>query len=423
MPEATADMLRRVSRNYRVGALGAFVGIVVAVIAFITESQRAPLDFPPGIYVFSPYYSLGLNLVTLAIMVTFERIAHRASRLESTIDRTVRYRRIWDRQSGVGVLYMIAAVIMVPVSLVALQLGATGVAFIVPAAVGAYVHMMARRIHRDSTTEAAVAVPDSTTHDFSAVAPESADPAVIATLTTSTRPTRPPVAPIVVAACAGALVAIPLLVEANLVYLELQARAPGGSAAGSGFARGLMMFLDITALTALGVVVLILGIVNLVRKVKPALGWTTIALTLLSFGVTPGVATQSIADALGGSGPINVDNLPEPAEALRLIDEYRQTHPDDNPNDLDAMTKSLSTYSYDGGIRAFANDSGSVLWLQEDYPDQGSICVSVLPDQRDGSATQWLVQVSGLESMAFFGDFVVGECPGTEVPRMGAVIG
>ena len=423
MPEVTADMLRRVRHNYRVGALGAFVGIAVAVIAFITESQWAPLEFPPGLYLFSPYYSLGLNLVTLSIMVTLERLAHRASRLDSASDRAVRYRRIWEVQSGVGVLYMIGAVIMVPVSLLALQLGTTGAAFIVPAAVGAYVHMMARRIHRDGSTAAAGAVPYAPAHDLAAATAESADTDVRAAQTTNPRPTRPPVAPIAVAVCAGALVAIPLLIEGYLVQLELGARAPGGSATGAGFARGLMMFLDITAVTALGIVVLILGIVNLRRKVTPALGWATIGLTVLSFGVTPGVATQSIADALGGTGPISVDNLPEPAEALRVVDEYRQAHPDDNPTDLDTMAKSLSTYSYEGGIRAFADDSGSVLWLQQDYPDQGSICISVHPEKRNETSTMWLQQVDSLAAMTHFGDFVNGECEGTEVGRMGAFIG
>lgn len=434
MDTIAPELVQRVRRNYILGIVLLAVSTVVAIWALVAEASSGMLAFPPGAYIFSPVYTLGTLAASWVGVIFWVTQTARLTRPGPQQHSFTVYLRMWTVQLVIGPIVLTSAALMIPGSLLVLQLGLTGIAFTVPIFCAAIVHLRALRLNKDILADRLgrprehVPKPDvvgaaSATGPVAtpAEAPDSANGP--AAPPQSTLAPASPIAPHLYLVVAAGLVGIHLVMEFILFTLYRDGMAVGGSLTGAYFAQGFMQFADIFVLSVFGVIVLVIAIINLIRGVPRRIGIATASLTALSLVLVPGQLAPTLSSWTGAS-PIDTSHLLEPQMALDSVHSYRIGHePASNPSgyyEHDYVVDSLlHNFHYDMTVPMFADESGAVKWLQFDYPDQGSVCLFIGADIRDPADPAKLISVATLGDMAFFGDFVAGECEGerTEFDR------
>ena len=414
------ELARRVRRNYLVSAALLGIATAIAVAALAAEASEGHLMFPPGAYLFSPYYSLFAIALAWLGVVYFLVQSHKLTREGPSQYSAVIYNRTWILQSMVGPIVLFGAVLMIPGSLLALQLGLTGLASVFPLFCGAFTHMQAHKINKDIVADrigaprrSYLAPVPASVDDSESV--ESASASTPAMDPTSGLAPKAPIAVQLYFVAALVLIGIHLVNEIILFTLYRDGMAPGGSMYSATFAQGFMMFTDIFVVGIFGVIVLVVSIINLRRGVPRRIGVATLVLSALSLVLVPGMVAPTLSEWTGPAA-IDTAKLLEPQMALDSIHAYRITHePATGPDgyfEHDYVINSLRGYDYDGTVPMFTDDAGALKWLQFDYPDQGSVCLFIGADVRDPANPAVMTEVSTLDDMAYFGDLTPGECVG-----------
>ncbi len=405
MDTIAPDLAKRVWHNYLLASILLLAATALAVAALVSEITARTMIFPPGLYFFSPVYTLSAIAVAW-VGVIFWLIQARALNAPgpSQYSPTI-YGRIWALQSMTGPVVSVGAAVMVPGSLIALQMGLVGLAVVFPLFAGALLHLIANRINKDVRADAQGSPRAFFTRPAkgdSVVKPDERAP-------------KPPIAPAVFFGLSIAVLAVYLLNEFIQLVLLRQGLAVGGSTHGALLYTGFSQVLTMFVFDPLSVFVIGMTALNLYRGIPRRTGILTITFAALGLVLSPGQLSGALGNAFGASS-IDEQNLLEPQSALSSIASYRSMNavsPDskylDNSYVVDSL---LHDFHYDMELPMFADESGAVRWLQFDYP-QGVICVYIGTDLRSETDPSDMTQVGSLDDMNFFGDFAATECTGT----------
>lgn len=148
----TESQVVRLIALYRTALKLLAVSTVLAVVAILAELavNRFNLFIPflVGGGVFSPYVPLVADLIALPGVLWLYRSAQSLRSLDSDVS-AAKYSQIWAFQKTVGSVVTLGAIIMIPGSLIAIQMGIPGLAILLPIFGGAWVFSQARKINRD----------------------------------------------------------------------------------------------------------------------------------------------------------------------------------------------------------------------------------------------------------------------------------
>jgi hypothetical protein len=198
------------------------------------QSSNGDLSFSnalAGNGLFSPLATLIADLIAAPGMIWLYRSSKKLAALSPEGART-KYRAIWAFQQIVGTIVTAGAVVMIPGSLMAIQMLLPGFAVVFPIFAGAYIHLRARALNREYRLA------------------ENTPPAVQAELEVENKPeiTTDPKSGMVPLVITGLLLAINVVGEISF-YNEFRSD-PGFSTLGSSMypssmMLGLAQFLDI----------------------------------------------------------------------------------------------------------------------------------------------------------------------------------
>lgn len=424
------DLATRVLRNYRLAALLLGVATVLALTAAGFEAASGNLFASSAAYLFSPLYTLAANAVAWIGVIYWLVQSQRLTQPGPQQYAIATYNRIWGLQSAAGPIAVTGAIVMIPGSLLALQMGISGLASVFPLFAGAILHFRASRINKDiRADQAGTARPYyPPVVDALASAPSADDivvdssPAAVSSEVSDDRlpaqpaAAKPPVAPGVLFIVSLSLIGVYVIDEFTMLTGIRAGQSIAGSSTGVSMQIGLSQFIDMFLWTPAGIVIVVLAAINLGRGAPRKQGIATIVCAGLGLALIPGQLSTALGATLGASS-IDESNLLEPQSALSSISSFRAANPVspavkylDNSYVVDSL---LHDFHYDMEVPMFADESGAVHWLQFGYP-QGVICVYIGTDVRSGIEPSDMTQVGSLNEMSYFGDFAATECTGTQ---------
>ncbi len=269
--------------------LASATGITIAgffqVLAM--QSSNGDLSFSnalAGNGLFSPLATLIADLIAAPGMIWLYRSSKKLATLSPEGART-KYRAIWAFQQIVGTIVTAGAVVMIPGSLMAIQMLLPGFAVVFPIFAGAYIHLRARALNREYRLA------------------QNTPPAVQAELEVENKPeiTTDPKSGMVPLVITGLLLAINVVGEISF-YNEFRSD-PGFSTLGSSMypssmMLGLAQFLDIFVIDLIALVFMIIAIKARARYPKGRMRLIAI-FTIANLAIFPGAFATPLALSAG----------------------------------------------------------------------------------------------------------------------------
>ncbi|MEY4061364.1 MAG: hypothetical protein RIQ31_1026 [Actinomycetota bacterium] len=263
------------------------------------QSSNGDLSFSnalAGNGFFSPLETLIADLIAAPGMIWLYRSSKKLATLSPEGART-KYRAIWAFQQIIGTIVTAGAVVMIPGSLMAIQMLLPGFAVVFPIFAGAYLHLKARALNREMKVGGPTPVPTESPEEKSAQLP-------VAVVETSAG-----LIPMIVAI---ALFAINLVAEIAF-FIEFrndpELSTLGASMYPTSMYLGLVQVLDIFVISTISIVFFIVALRARRTYVKGRMRLISI-FTVANLLIFPGAFAMPLATALGPS---------ESAQALNVL--------------------------------------------------------------------------------------------------------
>lgn len=241
--------------------------------------------------VFSPAFSFAGELFALPGLIYLYRASLKMRDLDGVKQKT-QYIRIWSMQQVLGTFATIGAVIMIPVSALALQGGVAGFSIVFPTFAGAFIHLKARAINRSINTVLPQAEPNQ---DYKPVgkAPKK-----------QLSDTSDKSGGLVSLIIAAIILAINVVIEA-IFFFDLRNNPSFNFQTGvlpypTSMIVGFYQVFDLFVLSTIGIAFLVIAIIARARSTQKRL-ISIAVMSVISLAIFPGTVSLKLAQAMGPS--------------------------------------------------------------------------------------------------------------------------
>ena len=301
------ELINRLIKIYRASLILLGVAFLVSIAAAIVEytlvqpGSGAPPNLSEaltGSGIFSPSASLIAELIALPGVLWFYLRAKKLLTLKGK-EQEVSYLVIRRWQSILGTIATAGAVLMIPVSFLALQTGLSGVAIVFPVFAGAIIHLRTNAVDREI---------NSVNGENSAV---KADPDSTVPLRVAGR------VPLVVSAV---VLAINVSSEISLFFSKWDSSVNDDSSIA--FEEGFSQVFDILVLSLVAIALLVYAIITR-KNLRPGYLRLISIFTIAGLLIFPGVITNFLVDTFGRSPRVqaSIVNAQLSSQTLSAISE------------------------------------------------------------------------------------------------------